>query len=136
MITNLAMLIAWWRWRGYLLKIMENIRIITGKISLAELKKIAEERFGDMVKGVVDIEKGIMAIGGEMHADEEAVLLENGSSQANLWGINLYPDNSGEDFVEFDSMINIRPRQNNRSRSVEDENVRQQILEIVKKIVG
>ncbi len=130
------MLIAWWRWRGYLLKIMENIRIITGKISLAELKKIAEERFGDMVKGVVDIEKGIMAIGGEMHADEEAVLLENGSSQANLWGINLYPDNSGEDFVEFDSMINIRPRQNNRSRSVEDENVRQQILEIVKKIVG
>jgi len=115
---------------------MENIRIITGKISLAELKKIAEERFGDMVKGVVDIEKGIMAIGGEMHADEEAVLLENGSSQANLWGINLYPDNSGEDFVEFDSMINIRPRQNNRSRSVEDENVRQQILEIVKKIVG
>lgn len=115
---------------------MENIRIVKEKISLVELKKIAEEIFGDMVKGVVDLEKSIMAIGGEMHADEEAVLLNNGSKQENLWGINLYPDVSGEDFVEFDSMINIRPRQNNRSRNVEDEGVRKQILAVVNKLVG
>ena len=115
---------------------MSEIQIITTKISIPELKKKAEERFGDMVKGVVDLEKGIIAIGGEMHADEEALLLENGSKQVNLWGINLYPDNKGEDFVEFDSMINIRPRQGNRSRGVEDEVIRMKILEIVNKLVG
>lgn len=115
---------------------MSEIRIITDKISLPELKKKAEERFGDMVKCVVDLEKGTMAIGGEMHADEEALLLENGSKQANLWGINLYPDNKGDDFVEFDSMINIRPRQGNRSRGVEDEVIRRRILAVVNKLVG
>ncbi len=113
-----------------------SIRTITSKISLPELKAIAQERFGDMVKCVVDLEKGIMAIGGEMHADEEAVLLQSGSKQENLWGINLYPDNKGEDFVEFDSMINIRPRQGNRSRGVEDEATRHKILEVVNKLVG
>ena len=115
---------------------MSKIEIITDKISLSELKKKAEERFGDMAKAVVDLEKGIMAIGGEMHADEEALLLENGSKQENLWGINLYPENKGDDFVEFDSMINIRPRQGNRSRGVEDETTRRKILEVVNKLVG
>jgi hypothetical protein len=99
------------------------------------LKEIAEKRFGDMVKGVVDIEKGIMALGGELHADEEAFLLEKGSQQKDLWGINLYPDMSGVDFLEFDSMINIRPSQNNRSRYVEDPLIRQKILSIVGKLV-
>lgn len=115
---------------------MSEIRIITSKISIPEIKKIAAERFGDMVKGVVDIEKGIMALGSEMHADAEALLLEQGSSQENLWGINLYPDNVGADFVEFDSMINIRPRQNNRSRGVENEETRNKILEVVGSLVG
>src|SRR3989339_1860047 len=110
---------------------MENSRIISEKISLAVLKKIAEERFGDLVKAVVDLEKGSMVIGGEMHADEESVLLNNQSKQENLWGINLYPEQLGENFVEFDSMINIRPRQNNRSRGVEDEQIRKKIIEIV-----
>ncbi len=115
---------------------MSEIKIITEKISHSELKKKAEERFGDMVKCVVDLANGMMAIGGEMHADEEAVLLESGSKQADLWGINLYPDNTGEDLVEFDSMINIRPRQNNRSRGVENEAIRHKILEVVNKLVG
>ncbi len=115
---------------------MSEIQIITDKISLFELKKKAEERFGDMVKGVVDLENGTMAIGGEMHADEEELLLENGSKQSDLWGINLYPDNTGDNFVEFDSMINIRPRQNNRSRGVEDEVTRHKILEVVNKLIG
>lgn len=115
---------------------MSEIIIITDKISIIELKKKAEERFGDMVKCVVDLDKSVMAIGGEMHADEEALLLENGSKQVDLWGINLYPDNKGDDFVEFDSMINIRPRQNNRSRGVENETTRRKILEVVSKLVG
>jgi len=114
---------------------MSEIRLITEKITVPEIKKVAEERFGDMVKGVVDIEQGIMAIGAEMHVDEEAFLLEHGSKQSNLWGINLYPDMFGaEDFVEFDSMINIRPRQGNRSRGVESEEIRNKILEVVKKL--
>ena len=113
----------------------EKIRLIKDKISLIELKKVAKERFGDMVKAVVDLERKNMAIGAEMHSDEESYLLELGSTQDNLWGINLYPDNIGEDFVEFDSMINIRPRQNNRSRGVEDENLQKQITEVVNNLV-
>lgn len=101
----------------------------------AELKKVAIERFGDLVKAVVDIEQGIMAIGGELHADEEAVLLEQGSIQNNLWGINLYPDIMGENWIEFDSMINIRPSCNNRSRSVEDKDICARIIEIVNTLI-
>lgn len=116
-------------------KFGNSICIVAKKISKSELKIIAEERFGDLVKAVVDIKKRIMAVGGELHADEEALLLEQGALQDNLWGINLYPDNSDQEMVEFDSMINIRPSQNNRSRGVEDENIRKIILEIVKELI-
>jgi hypothetical protein len=113
----------------------QKIRIISERLTPQELKKIAAERFGDMVKGVVDIENNIMAVGGEMHADEEACLLENGSRQEDLWGINLYPDESSDRFIEFDSMINIRPSKGNRSRDVLDQKVRMKIAEIVKKLI-
>ena len=111
-----------------------NIRVITEPITKAELAVIAKERFGDLVKCVVDVEKGIMAIGGELHADEEAILLEQGSVQNNLWGINLYPDIEGDDWIEFDSMINLRPSQNNRSRGVEDAEIRENIITIVNQL--
>lgn len=114
---------------------MDEIRIIKEKIDLNELKAIAKEHFGDMVKAVVDLDIKIMAIGAGMHADEEAVLLQQGSKQENLWGINLYVDMPKEQFVEFDSMINIRPRQNNRTRGVEDENIRKQIIEAVNNLI-
>ena len=110
---------------------MSEIHLINKKISREELKKIAEERFGDFEKAVVDIEQKIMAIGGELHADEEAFLLDHGSLQENLWGINLYPDKFPNDWIEFDSMINIRPSQNNRSRQVENLDIRGRIIEIV-----
>jgi len=96
---------------------------------------MAEKMFGNIVKAVVDVERGIMAIDGELHADEQALLLENGSEQKNLWGINIYPDKIGEDFVEFDSVINIRPSQQNRSRGVDNPEIRQKILDIVNKLV-
>ena len=96
-----------------------DIRIIKEPISLKELAEIARGQFGDLVKAVVDIEKEIMAIGGELHADEEAVLLQQASKQDNLWGINLYPELGQEELIGFDSFINIRLSQNNRSRSVE-----------------
>lgn len=114
---------------------MEEIILITKPIGKKELKDIAAKRFGDMAKAVVDLEKQIMAVGGGMHADEESLLLEKGSKQENLWGINLFIDVPFPDMVEFDSMINIRPRQNNRSRGVEDENIQAKILAIVKKLV-
>jgi len=113
----------------------DSIHVISTKISMDELKKVAEERFGDLVKAVVDVNKMIMAIGGELHADEEALLLERGSSQSDLWGINLYPDSSFPEMIEFDSMINIRPSQGNRSRGVEDESIRKSILEIVRNLI-
>jgi hypothetical protein len=107
------------------------MRIIDAPIPLSEIEAMAHEGFGDLVKAVVDVSRRIMAVGGELHADEEALLLEHGSAQKDLWGINLYPEISGSDRVEFDSMINIRPAQGNRSRSVDDPTLREQILDIV-----
>ena len=102
------------------------------KISKEELRQIADRTFGDMVKAVVDIAKEIVMIDAELHADIEQTMLENGSSQEDLWGINIYPDGfDDKGVVEFDSLINIRPWQNNRSRYVNDENIRKKIVEIV-----
>jgi hypothetical protein len=89
-----------------------------------------------MVKGVVDVQREIIAVGGELHSDEESVLLDDGSEQSNLWGINLYPNESADGFIEFDSMINVRPSAGNRSRSVEDLAIQQKIKEIVAKLVS
>lgn len=100
---------------------------------MAELKDIAAAGFGDMVKAVVDTSRELVAIDAELHADLEALLLENGSKQKDLWGINLYPDLEIKDFLEYDSMINIRPSQNNRSRGVDSEEIRKKIAEIVAK---
>jgi hypothetical protein len=109
--------------------------LVDKAISTQQLRESGEELYGDMVKAVVDIRKGIMAIGGELHADEEAFLLERHSLQENLWGINLYTSRDLPEMVEFDSMINIRPRQNNRSRGVEDPTIRVEIIEIVRRLV-
>jgi hypothetical protein len=112
------------------------MEVIRELVTVPHLAELAESGFGSLVKAVVDIDKGIMAIGGEMHADEEALLLGLGSSQTNLWGINLYPSQHGQDdFIEFDSMINIRPRQGNRSRGVEDATARGKIVAIVARLV-
>jgi len=112
-----------------------EIKIIKDLISKEELRNIAENQFGDLVKAVIDVEKKIMAIGGELHADEETLLLQNGSRQENLWGINIYPNNSEENLVEFDSMINIRPSQNNKSRGVENLDIQGKIRDIVNKLI-
>jgi hypothetical protein len=111
------------------------MEIVTEGITLASLREMAGKKFGDMVKAVVDVERGIMAIDGELHADEESLLLENGSKQASLWGINIYPDAAGDDWLEFDSLINLRPSQGNRSRGVDDPQVRERIKGIVWRLV-
>lgn len=111
------------------------MKIIKNKISIQELQKMAENMFGDLVKAVVDVEKEIMAIDAELHSDEEALLIENESSQNNLWGINIYPYNQGQEMIEFDSMINVRPSQGNRSRGIDDPKIQKLIIKIVNNII-
>jgi hypothetical protein len=111
------------------------VKIIDAPIFLADLRVMAENRFGNMVKAVVDVERKVMAVDGELHADEEALLLENGARQENLWGINLYPALEGPDRIEFDSIINIRPSRGNRSRGVDDESIREKIISIVAELI-
>jgi hypothetical protein len=110
--------------------------IIRDHIALADLATMAQAQFGDLVKAVVDVERGVIAVGGELHSDEEALLLEDGSAQRNLWGINLYPGIPGEDWLEFDSVINIRPSLGNRSRGVDDAATGETIRAVVNRLVS
>jgi hypothetical protein len=112
-----------------------EIKIFKSSFSKTELEKIAKQQFGSFVKAVVDVSREIMAIGGELHADEEALLLEDGSRQEDLWGINLYPEKPDDEWIEYDSMINVRPSQNNASRGVEDAVIREKIKSVVRKLV-
>ena len=111
------------------------MKIINKKISIAELEKMAKRKFGNLVKAVVDIEEETMVVDAELHSDEEALLLQKGSKQKNLWGINIYPEIKTDDWIEFDSMINVRPSLKNLSREVNDPNIRKRIMEIVNKLV-
>jgi hypothetical protein len=112
-----------------------QIRIVREPISRTELRVLAEALFGDMVKAVVDVGRGLMAIDAELHSDEEAALLDDGSAQADLWGINLFPAESGDAWIEFDSMINVRPAQGNRSRGVDDAALAASIRRVVAALV-
>ena len=94
---------------------------------------MAAATFGNMIKAAVDIKREIIALDAELHSDLEALLLEDGSKQSNIWGINLYPEMQGDEFLEFDSMINIRPSQANMSRGVQSHEIRAKIIEIVAK---
>ncbi len=109
------------------------MQILKRPVSREELKAIAQNTFGDMVKCVADIRRGLLAIDADLHADLEALLLQNGSSQEDLWGFNLWVEEEGEDFIEFDSLINIRSWQNNPSRDILNPEVRDSIKSIVAK---
>ena len=111
------------------------MKLISKNISRKELSEMARKSFGNIVKAVVDTDKKIMAVDASLHADEEAYLLSKGSKQSDLWGINLYPELQGDDFVEFDSMINLRPNQENSTRGVDDPNTQAKIRSIIQKLV-
>lgn len=111
------------------------MKILKNKISRDDLGKSEVVFDGPMVKAVVDIQRELLAIDAELHADLEKMLLEDGSAQDVLWGINLWFEEDGDDLIEFDSMINIRPRQGNRSRDVEDTETRARVAEVVRKWV-
>lgn len=111
------------------------MKIVTETITRDELQRMADNLFGNLVKAVVDVSRETLAIDAELHSDLESLLLEDGAQQHDLWGINLYQGMHGEEFVEFDAVINIRPLQGNRSRGVDGEEVRKLILGIVTKRV-
>lgn len=120
---------------GAILWYKEPVKIIDAPMPLDDYKLMAQGLFGNLVKAVVDVERKVMAVDGELHADEEALLLASGSRQEDLWGINIYPDLEMPDRVEFDSVINIRPSQGNRSRGVDDPETREAILRVVVDLV-
>jgi len=107
------------------------MKTVENKISIKELKEMSSKMFGNLVKAVVDVEKEILVVDAELHSDQEAYLLQLGSKQENLWGINIYPDLDKGERVEFDAMINLRPSQNNNSRGIDNEEIRKKILDII-----
>jgi hypothetical protein len=113
-----------------------EVVLVERRIDLAELRRLVERHFAEMVKYVVDVERGIAALGGELHADEEAVLLENGSRQEDLWGANYYPGRGPDGCIEYTSLINIRPAQGNRSMTIEDPAVRDRVRELTFRLIG
>jgi hypothetical protein len=114
-------------------KKLSVMKIVSTQLTYDELERMAVSTFGNMVKAVVDVDRDLLAIDGELHSDLEALLIENGSKQQSLWGINLYPELQGDDFIEFDSMINVRPSRGNRSRGVENAQTRERIIKTVVK---
>lgn len=113
-----------------------EILIIKNPITKTELERLAKNNYGNMIKGVVDVEKDIIALGGELHADSEAVLLQQGSVQENLWGFNIYTDQPKNKKIEYTSFINIRPSQNNNSLEVQDKILKNKIKNIINRLVG
>ena len=113
-----------------------TIKIIKEPIKKSEVALMATSEFGDIVKAVVDIDQEIMAIGGELHSDEEVLLTEEeGSKRENTWGINIYPKKPKDEWLEFDSMVNLKPHFGNRSRDIESEEIKEKIRKIVKKLI-
>jgi Protein of unknown function (DUF5674) len=113
-----------------------EIILLNRRILPPELARLVALFFGDMVKYVVDLERQVAAVGGELHADAEQLLLEAGSRQADLWGANYYPGRGREGCIEFTSLINIRPSQGNPSMEIADASVRERVRQITFALIG
>jgi hypothetical protein len=109
---------------------MSSPEYFTSPLSKETLRRLTDETFGDMVKFVVDIEERTICVGGGLHSDEEAVMLEKGSRQQNLWGANYYPDLPGDDRFEYNSMINVRPSDDNHKQDIQSEVIRQKVRQL------
>src|SRR3989338_5387174 len=110
--------------------------VVKDTISVSALKALAHELYGDVIKAVADVRQGILGVGGEFHSEIERVLIEQyGAQRADTWGINLLLEKTGDDFIEFDSMINLKPSLGNRTRHVESEEIKEKILQIISRLV-
>jgi len=117
--------------------VAEDILILrTDRNEPAQVRRLEDRYFEDMVKYVVDVERGVIAVGGEMHADAEQMLLDDGSRQADLWGANYYPGRGREECIEYTSLINIRPAQGNRNMEIQDGAVRERVRQLTLALVG
>ena len=108
-----------------------NIKLVEDKISLQELREVAKEFYSTMIKGVVDIEKEIAVFGGEYHADANEIILKNGSRQSDVWGFNIYLDKPRESWIEYVSLINIRPQAGNMEMEIQDRDIRDKVKAIL-----
>ena len=115
---------------------MAGIVILDEPISREALRDLVLEWFGDMVKYVVDVRREVIAVGGELHADAEALLLGAGSRQEDLWGANYYPGTSPESCIEFTSLINIRPARGNPGMELEDPALRERVRAVTYRLIG
>ena len=111
------------------------IKIITKPITRDEATKIGKEFYDEMVKGVVDVKEEIIALGGEYHMDANNVILENGSSQENVWGFNIYPSRKDDQWIEYTALVNIRPASKNMNMTVEDEKICAKMKKIIEKLI-
>ena len=114
----------------------DDILILEQPIRPGDLRALVADGFGDMVKFVVDVERGVVAIGGQLHAEGEHRLLNEGSSQEDLWGANYFPGRGREGCLEYTSLINIRPARNNPGMEVEDAGIRERIRELAFRLIG
>jgi hypothetical protein len=112
-----------------------NIKIYKSKVSKPQLDAMAQENYGDMVKGVVDLQQKIIALGGDLHADAEEILLNQGSKQIDLWGFNIFPSKTKDARIEYISFINIRPKQGNFQMEIKDESLRRQIKTVIDSLI-
>lgn len=113
-----------------------DIVILAEPITSDVLRTLVDRFFEDMVKYVVDLERRVVAVGGELHADAEALLLEDGSRQRDVWGANYYPGRGSDECIEFTSLINIRPAEGNRSMEIQDEGLREYVRELTFEFIG
>jgi hypothetical protein len=113
-----------------------GIVVAERRIDPAELRRLVDLYFGDMVKFVADVRKGVAAVGGELHADAEEILLARGSAQADLWGANYYPGRGPDECIEYTALINIRPSRGNRSMEIQDAGTRLAVREIAHALIG
>jgi hypothetical protein len=108
-----------------------TIKVVKQKITIAEVEKLAQETYREMIKGVADLRLGIIALGGEMHSDAEAVLLQHGSRQEDLWGFNIYPEKPDQERIEYSSLINIKPAKGNRSMVIKDLKLKDKVKKVI-----
>ena len=113
-----------------------GIVIGSSRVEREDLARLVNLYFGDMVKYVVDVRRRVAALGGELHADGERLLLDEGSLQPDLWGANYYPGRGPERCIEYTALINIRPSQGNRSMEIQDPTTREHVRELTFELIG
>lgn len=112
-----------------------DIRIVSDTITEAEIREIAREFYGSIIKGVADIEREVLALGGEYHSDALDILIDNGSRGEDVWGFNITLDSDQplDERIEYISLINIRPAKGSRDMEIKDVQLKDRIRDIIKK---